>query len=287
MANVAHSTLTGADLHEPKGAAAATSGYVYAADGAGGGSWVDPNTLVTATAFSTGDVKGTFKTTADSTWVLMNDGTIGDASSAATTRANADCEDLFKLLWDNISDTYCPVSGGRGASSSIDWAAHKRIALPKVLGRVLGSAGAGSGLTSRALGQTAGAETVTLVEANLPAHTHGVGTLGTSGGSAHSHNASGNTGGANESLSHSHTGGQASTQNLSLDVGGVVGVWGSSPTNTGAASTPDHTHSITSLSISAESSHTHTITGATASVGSGTAVANVQPTTFVNWMIKL
>jgi hypothetical protein len=33
----AHSTLTGADLHEPKGAAAASSGAVYIADGAGSG----------------------------------------------------------------------------------------------------------------------------------------------------------------------------------------------------------------------------------------------------------
>ncbi len=41
MANVAHSTLTGANLHEPKGVASATSGTIYVADGAGSGSWVD------------------------------------------------------------------------------------------------------------------------------------------------------------------------------------------------------------------------------------------------------
>jgi len=40
MANVAHSTLTGANLHEPKGVAAATVGTVYVADGAGSGAWV-------------------------------------------------------------------------------------------------------------------------------------------------------------------------------------------------------------------------------------------------------
>lgn len=39
MANVAHSTLTGADLHEPKGVASAASGTVYIANGAGSGSW--------------------------------------------------------------------------------------------------------------------------------------------------------------------------------------------------------------------------------------------------------
>lgn len=39
MANVNHSTLTDPYLHEPKGVAAASSGSVYFADGAGSGSW--------------------------------------------------------------------------------------------------------------------------------------------------------------------------------------------------------------------------------------------------------
>lgn len=36
---VSHATLTGADLHEPKGVASATSGRVYVSDGLGSGSW--------------------------------------------------------------------------------------------------------------------------------------------------------------------------------------------------------------------------------------------------------
>lgn len=39
MANVAHSTLTGANLHEPKGVAAAAAGKVYITDGAGSGAF--------------------------------------------------------------------------------------------------------------------------------------------------------------------------------------------------------------------------------------------------------
>jgi len=39
MADVLHKDLTGADLHEPKGAAAASSGQVYVANGAGSGAW--------------------------------------------------------------------------------------------------------------------------------------------------------------------------------------------------------------------------------------------------------
>lgn len=37
---VAHSSLTGSDLHEPKGVASANAGDVYVADGAGSGDWL-------------------------------------------------------------------------------------------------------------------------------------------------------------------------------------------------------------------------------------------------------
>lgn len=37
-----HSSLTGSELHEPKGVASANSGEAYLADGAGSGSWTDP-----------------------------------------------------------------------------------------------------------------------------------------------------------------------------------------------------------------------------------------------------
>lgn len=39
MSTKLHSLLTGSDLHEPKGAATATVGQVYASDGAGSGVW--------------------------------------------------------------------------------------------------------------------------------------------------------------------------------------------------------------------------------------------------------
>ena len=43
-----HSALTGTDLHEPKGVAAAAAGKVYLSDGLGSGSWVvPPYTLTT------------------------------------------------------------------------------------------------------------------------------------------------------------------------------------------------------------------------------------------------
>lgn len=122
--------------------------------------------------FTTGDLKITMKATADAGWVMCNDGTIGPAGSGATTRANADCEALYTLLWNNVSNSFAAVTGGRGASAAADWAAGKTLALTKMLGRALAINGAGSGLTARSLGQTLGAETHTLAISEIPAHTH-------------------------------------------------------------------------------------------------------------------
>jgi hypothetical protein len=135
--------------------------------------WLANPTLVsTLGAFTTGDVKLTIKTTADTGWVLMNDGTIGSAASGATTRANADTSSLYTLLWNNTANSECAVSSGRGANAAADFSANKTLALPKSLGRALAVYGSGSGLTARALALTAGAETHTLDTSEMPAHTH-------------------------------------------------------------------------------------------------------------------
>ncbi len=106
--------------------------------------------------FTTGDVKLTLKTVADTSWILMNDTSIGDASSGATGRANADTLALYTLLWTNIIDAWAPVSTGRGASAAADFAAHKAMALPKALGRALAIAGTGTSVES---GSNAGVDT--------------------------------------------------------------------------------------------------------------------------------
>lgn len=130
--------------------------------------------------WTTGDIKLTLKDTADTGWRLFDDGTIGDGSSSATY-ANVLAVDLFTLLFNKINDTNCPILTSSGSattraaqtSAATAWAAHCRMSLPKTLGRALAIAGSGSGLTSRTLGQKVGAETVTLLTANLPAYTPG------------------------------------------------------------------------------------------------------------------
>lgn len=129
----------------------------------------------TAQTIRTGDVKTSLLSSAPRGWVAMNDGSIGNVGSGATNRANADCFQLYKTIWDGVIDTWAPVSTGRGATAVADFVAGKTLTLPRSLGRVLGGAGAGSGLTARVLGEYLGEETHVLTIPEMPAHTHTIG----------------------------------------------------------------------------------------------------------------
>lgn len=132
---------------------------------------IDKAALAALGVSTTGDLKLTLKST-EAGWVPMNDGTIGNSSSMATTRADADVQELYVLIWDQVGNTYAPVTGGRGANGLADFNAGKPMALPKALGRALVAAGTGSGLTARVLGSTFGEESHTLTSAEIPAHSH-------------------------------------------------------------------------------------------------------------------
>jgi hypothetical protein len=92
-------------------------------------------TSAIAAATPTGTVLGFRRTTAPTGWIKENGGTIGNAASGATTRANSDTEDLFTLLWGQFDNTALPIqtSAGaastRGASAAADYAANKRMPL--------------------------------------------------------------------------------------------------------------------------------------------------------------
>jgi hypothetical protein len=100
---------------------------------------------------STGDTVMTYRSTPNVGWIVNDDGSIGSASSGATTRANADTQNLFNLLWPLAG---CTITGGKGATAAADWAANKPLFLPKVRSRLIGAAGAspGAGFTARAAG---------------------------------------------------------------------------------------------------------------------------------------
>lgn len=115
--------------------------------------------------------------------------TVGDASSNATARANADMSALFSHLW-TIGNTDGSLSiltsGGSastyGADAATDFAAHKQIALPDCRGRVtagkdtMGGVDAGIITTNDAqgdkVGGVCGEEDHTLTTAELASHAH-------------------------------------------------------------------------------------------------------------------
>jgi|SoiMethySBSTD1v2_1073268.scaffolds.fasta_scaffold303795_2 Microcystin-dependent protein len=129
--------------------------------------------------FTTGDAKLTLKTVADIGWIMMDDGTIGSATSGAS-RANADAQALFTLLFNNILDAWAPILTSAGADTTraaqtdaaTAWAANCRMTLTKQLGRSFAVAGSGSGLTARPLGSTVGEETHAQSVAEMPSHAH-------------------------------------------------------------------------------------------------------------------
>lgn len=148
------------------------SGKVLVTDTNQALSFVTPDEVFTV--YETGDVIHTYAILPTTGWIKLDDGTIGNGSSAATSRADSDTEDLFTELWTNMSDTYAPVSSGRGASAAADYAANKTITLPKIVGRSIGASGTGSGLTARSLGFSVGENDHVLTTAEMPTHGHPV-----------------------------------------------------------------------------------------------------------------
>lgn len=103
---------------------------------------------------------------APNVWLLYQDGTIGNAASAATRLASAVAQRLFVQLWTVCADAQCPVSGGRGANGLADFNANKTITLPSTNGRtIVNFAG------TYALGAVFGEATHTLSGAEIPVTT--------------------------------------------------------------------------------------------------------------------
>ena len=123
---------------------------------------------------STGTCWLTLAPEAPAGWVMANDGTIGSNTSGADYADNS-TKDLFYMLW-NLPVTPIYTATGnlreKGSTADIDWFANARLGLPKMLGRVLGVAGQGDGLTPRYTGDIVGEEKHTMLEEELAKHTH-------------------------------------------------------------------------------------------------------------------
>lgn len=135
-------------------------------------------------------------------YVLMDGGTIGNAASAGSTRANADCLGLFEVLYTSCSNTICPVSGGRTGDAAADFAANKTLTLLDGRGRTIfgkdnmgGSTAsrltaANGGVDGTVFGNSGGNDAITFNRNQLPnasvsvtitdpGHSHSVANVGT------------------------------------------------------------------------------------------------------------
>lgn len=117
---------------------------------------------------------GDYRTSLNSSlpgWVPCNDGSIGNYSSPATTRANIDTWPLYNLIWTNVTNTYAPMAdtNPRGSSAYADFTSNRALTLTETLGRVIAGIWNNS---PQVLGFTVGSDTTTLTTTQLPAHTH-------------------------------------------------------------------------------------------------------------------
>jgi microcystin-dependent protein len=194
----------------------------------------------------TGAGKDFWGVTLPSGYVWANATTIGNASSNATGRANADARLLFDLLWTAGTDATLPIftSAGagstRGASAAADWAANTAIATPDKRGRVsagldnLGGASAASRLTGTTMtpngttvGGVGGTQTHQLTVAEMPTHSHAQ-AAHTHGFSMYSGTGSGGPPPATSYFAASDSGGAGILRNL-VDVTNSVSVQASAP----------------------------------------------------------
>jgi hypothetical protein len=273
---------------------------------------VDPDAI-----FQTGDYLFVGKNGTRTGFVRANGRTIGSATSSATERANADCEDLFVFVWDNYADAQCAVSGGRGGSGAADWASNKRIALPdhrsaSMIGLDdMGNTAAGLAASAPVVsgsailaGSLIGANTHTLLTAELATHSHVLSALATvTSAGGHSHTYSGTSSSDN---SHSHTySGTTGTESVGIPPGspGIVtatggggGTYWHGSTGLASAHThgysgttstqSDHTHTY-SGTTSSQSAHTHVVGGTTDNACSGGAHNNLSRSIPVTVLMKL
>lgn len=123
-----HASLTGADLHEPKGVASATSGQVYVADGAASGSWSQPfvttaslnNENLVVLNFVISDIS-----TAGSHWlpVPIAGDVVGIACTIDGAITGADCNLSFEIGGVAVTDGNITITQSGSAAGDTDTSA--------------------------------------------------------------------------------------------------------------------------------------------------------------------
>lgn len=279
MANVAHASLTGAELHEPKGVASAALGTVYVANGAGSGSW-----SAIGTSNFTGMIADFPAIEAPTGWLECDGSVISTStysalfavmsktSSGTRTSGNAVVTSIPSTT--NFKAGYYIFGTGISAGTTI-------LSVDSSTQVTLSGPASSSGTSSFFVSPWAmNTGTVTLpnlttvglfrrsrtsstkigeVQTNQnKAHTH-TGTTSTESAD-HTHTFSGTTG--TESAAHTHTEVRPSGSNTTTGGGGFTVYDGGAPgftTNTGTQSA-NHTHNYSGTTSGKSATHTHTFT---------------------------
>ncbi len=125
----------------------------------------------------TGDVKFNFDDTASAGWLFAEGGFIGNASSNANVRANADAEPLFAHLWARrvkLGTTIKTSAGAAavfGANAAADFAANRQLELPDLSKRFPRAAGTGLDVGTKQASQNK-SHTHTASTGNAGSHGH-------------------------------------------------------------------------------------------------------------------
>lgn len=281
MANVSHASLTGSELHEPKGAASAALGTVYVANGAGSGNWQS----VSTSAF-TGMVADFAAPVAPTGWLELDGSVISTATYGALfavmsitssgTRTNGVASVTSIPSTTNFKAGYYIFGTGIAAGTTI-------LSVDSPTAITLSGNASSSGTSSFFVSPWAmNTGTVTLPDVTTAgryrrsrtsstsvgqvqtdqnkAHTH-TGTTGTESAD-HTHPFSGTTG--VESVNHTHSEIRPSGNNTTTGGGGFTVFDGGSAgfsTQTGAQSA-NHTHNFSGTTGVKSATHTHGFTTA-------------------------
>lgn len=109
---------------------------------AGGANWISPSW-----AKGTGEMEFRAASVALPGRIVLNGTTVGKVSSGAT-QASDTYLFVYQYLWNNFSNTICPVSTGRGANALADWNANKTIRAFNMMGTTVAGVDAMMGGTA-------------------------------------------------------------------------------------------------------------------------------------------
>jgi hypothetical protein len=217
-------------------------------------------------------------------FVLASGRTIGNGSSGATERANADTWKLFELLWTSMGNAEAPVSSGRGANAAADYAANKTIVIPDLRGRAIfgkddmGGSSANrlnSVLSSTTLGAAGGGQSPQITTSHLPASGLSIPSLGVNGTAA----------------DHAHIQRAVSGQNdpnpINLELSGGVGGQPRKELIYDANGNGNNAGNLTTTNSGALGLSASTNSGTTGNMGSGNAFTHADPGFILNIIVKL